>query len=54
MGLLRKSETGMPCQACGHPTTPADPAVHVEDSGARIHKSHTEDPSSGFYGTPVR
>jgi hypothetical protein len=54
MGLFSKNETGKPCQACGHPTTVEDPAVHVEDSGARIHESHTTDPKSGFYGAPIK
>lgn len=43
------NETGKPCQACGHPTTKDDPAVKTRD-GARVHKSHTTDPSSGLYG----
>ncbi|MEU0783505.1 hypothetical protein ABZ341_18265 [Streptomyces sp. NPDC006173] len=47
MPLIRKSETGRPCQACGHPTAAKDPAVFVD--GARIHESHTGDPKSGFY-----
>lgn len=49
MGLFRKDETGEPCQACGHPTTPQDPAVRTKDSNARIHKSHTTTPGNGFY-----
>lgn len=48
MSLL-KSETGKPCQACGHPTTKDDPAVKTRD-GYRVHKSHTTDPKSGLYG----
>jgi hypothetical protein len=47
-------ETSKHCQACGHPTTPDDPAVQVEDSGARIHESHTTDPRSGFYGARTK
>lgn len=43
------TETGKPCQACGHPTTPNDPATLATD-GARIHHSHTTDPRSGYYG----
>lgn len=56
MGLFSKNETGKPCQACGHKTTPQDPAVHTKDkdSGARIHKSHTTTPSSGFFGAKIK
>jgi len=54
MGLFSKNETGKPCQACGHETTQQDPAVRTKDSGARIHKSHTETPSSGFYGAKTK
>lgn len=51
---LFNSEIGKPCQACGHPTTREDPPVYVKDGGARIHKSHTTDPKSGFYGAPTK
>lgn len=54
MGLLSKNETGMPCQACGHETTPQDPAVRIKGGNARIHKSHTTTPSSGFFGAKTR
>jgi hypothetical protein len=37
------------CTACGHDGTPADPLVKSLD-GSRIHRSHTTDPRSGFYG----
>ncbi|NGN63151.1 hypothetical protein G5C51_04415 [Streptomyces sp. A7024] len=36
------------CVACGNQATEADPLVLVE--GAPIHKGHTTDPISGFYG----
>ncbi|MFF2100939.1 hypothetical protein [Streptomyces sp. NPDC058202] len=52
MRLPRKNETGKPCQACGHPTNPGDPAVYVD--GARIHKSHTTTPGNGFYGAKTK
>lgn len=54
MTLFRKNETGKPCQACGHPTTPQDPAVRTKNTGARIHKSHTTTPTSGFYGEKTK
>lgn len=54
MGLFSKSETGKPCQACGHETTQQDPAVRTKDSGARIHKSHTTTPGNGFYGEKTK
>lgn len=38
------------CAACGHDGTAADPLV-VDNEGWRIHRSHTEDPRSGMYGT---
>lgn len=50
MGLFSKNETGKPCQACGHETTPDDKAVRTRDGKARIHESHTTDPNSGLYG----
>jgi len=37
------------CTACGHDGTPGDPLVKSDD-GSRIHRSHTTDPRSGFYG----
>ncbi|OHV42167.1 hypothetical protein BBK14_11130 [Parafrankia soli] len=44
------------CGACGHPYTPADPAVSVCWDGYagmrgthRVHRSHTTDPASGYY-----
>jgi hypothetical protein len=52
MGLF-KSETSPVCQACGRPTTADDPAVTARD-GARIHKSHTTNPRSGYYGERSR
>jgi hypothetical protein len=36
------------CRACGHPATPTDPVIEAD--GAQIHRSHTTDPRSGFYG----
>jgi hypothetical protein len=48
------SETGKPCQACGHATTTQDPAVRTKDSGARIHKSHTTTPGNGFFGAKTK
>jgi hypothetical protein len=51
---LFSSEIGKPCQACGHPTTREDPPVRLKDGNARIHKSHTTDPKSGFYGAPTK
>ena len=50
---MTNDETGKPCQACGHPTTPNDPAVLATD-GVRIHHSHTTDPRSGYYSTPTQ
>ncbi|MEV7975403.1 hypothetical protein [Streptomyces sp. NPDC086519] len=37
------------CSADGHPSTDEDPLVTNLD-GFRIHRSHTTDPTSGFYG----
>lgn len=37
------------CSACGHSTSLRNPLV-LSDDGYRIHKSHTTDPSNGFYG----
>lgn len=54
MGLFSKNETGLPCQACGHPTTPEDPAVRTKDDNARIHKSHTTTPGNGFFGAAIK
>ena len=42
-------KTSKICQACGHSTTKADPAVKTRD-GFRVHRSHTTDPNSGLYG----
>jgi hypothetical protein len=53
MGLFSKNETGKPCQACGHPTTPQDPAVRTRE-GYRVHESHTTDLTSGLYGNRKR
>ncbi|MEU3282901.1 hypothetical protein [Streptomyces antibioticus] len=50
MAPFRKNETGKPCQACGHATTPDDPAVRTRDGKNRVHKSHTTNPDSGLYG----
>lgn len=36
------------CGACGHEGTTKNPLV-VADDGMRIHRSHTEDPRSGYY-----
>jgi hypothetical protein len=41
------------CPACGHPATKADPLVKVDDGG-RVHRTHTTDPRSGFYGAQAR
>ncbi|MEU7416728.1 hypothetical protein [Streptomyces antibioticus] len=54
MGLFSKNETGKPCQACGHETTPEDPAVRTKNGNARIHKSHTTTPGNGFYGEKTK
>ena len=54
MGLFSKNETGKSCQACGHETTPQDPAVRIKGDNARIHKSHTTTPSSGFFGAKTK
>ena len=51
---MTSNETGQPCQACGRPTTPNDPAVRTTTDGVRIHHSHTTDPRSGYYGTPTQ
>ncbi|MER6616301.1 hypothetical protein [Streptomyces xantholiticus] len=37
------------CAADGHPGTTEDPLVKDLD-GYRIHRSHTADPDSAFYG----
>lgn len=37
------------CCACGHEGTTSDPVVKTT-GGSRIHRSHTTDPRSGFYG----
>lgn len=36
------------CRACGHPATPTDPVIPGD--GTQIHRSHTTNPRSGFYG----
>lgn len=51
---LFKSEIGLPCRACGHPTTPQDPPVYLKDRNVRVHKSHVTDPKSGLYGEPTK
>lgn len=45
------------CGACGHPYTASDPSVSVAWDGYagmrgthRVHRSHTTDPRSGYYG----
>lgn len=38
------------CEACGHLESEGDPLVITTEDGARIHRSHTIDPESGFYG----
>lgn len=38
------------CAVDGRDGTEADPLV-VDIDGYRIHRSHTEDPTSGMYGT---
>lgn len=46
---IERDRKGMTsCAACGHEPTGADPLAVVD--GSRIHKSHTTDPGSGFYG----
>ncbi len=35
------------CSACGHDSAAADPLIL--DEGSRIHRSHTQNPNSGFY-----
>lgn len=37
------------CAACGHDGTSEDPLVVTTD-GSRVHRSHTTNPDSGFYG----
>jgi len=37
------------CTACGHAGTNTDPLI-VNSDGFRIHRTHTTDPRSGFYG----
>ncbi|MEV8033923.1 hypothetical protein [Streptomyces sp. NPDC086182] len=54
MALFSKDETGKPCQACGHETTPQDPAVRIKGDNARIHRSHTTTSSSGFFGAKTK
>ncbi|MEW2415314.1 hypothetical protein AB0953_16585 [Streptomyces sp. NPDC046866] len=54
MGLFSRNETGQPCQACGRPTTPEDPAVRLKNGGTRIHSSHVTDPASGLYREPIK
>ncbi|WP_229860047.1 hypothetical protein, partial [Streptomyces anandii] len=42
------------CQACGHPPFPTDPLVTTDDDDRyRIHRSHTQNPTDGFFGTPT-
>ncbi|MGW6708096.1 hypothetical protein ACWGDE_24830 [Streptomyces sp. NPDC054956] len=42
------------CQACGHPPFPTDPLLTTDDEDRyRIHRSHTQNPEDGFYGTPT-
>ncbi|MFD1277420.1 hypothetical protein [Streptomyces kaempferi] len=48
------SDIGKPCLACGHPITREDPAAYLKDGNVRIHKRHTTDQKSGFYGAPVK
>lgn len=46
------------CSACGNKATAADPLVLTggdpsdpwSSAGSRVHRSHTTDRSSGFYG----
>lgn len=37
------------CAACGHDFSPRNPEV-LSHNGFRIHRSHTTDPTDGFYG----
>lgn len=37
------------CAACGHEGKRTDPLTK-DDSGSRVHTSHTTDPRSGLYG----
>ncbi|PRX92019.1 hypothetical protein [Allonocardiopsis opalescens] len=37
------------CSACGHEESPKNPLVVTAD-GWRVHRSHTTDPTDGFYG----
>lgn len=41
------------CAACGHNGTNADPLVKATD-GFRIHRTHTTDRRSGYYGLSQR
>lgn len=46
------------CPVCGRELTDTDPLVKAEDPADTrrtwwIHRSHTVDPRSGFYGTQV-
>jgi hypothetical protein len=38
------------CIACGRLFLPEDPPFVLEDGEHRIHRSHTTDPQSGYYG----
>ncbi|MEU8764970.1 hypothetical protein ACWEP8_39815 [Streptomyces hydrogenans] len=41
------------CTACGRPALPSDQLVTTAAEGYRIHRSHTEDPKSGFHGAAL-
>ncbi|MEU8765035.1 hypothetical protein [Streptomyces sp. NPDC048659] len=40
------------CVACGHPARSTD-ALVVTDGGFQVHRSHTEDTTSGFHGATI-
>lgn len=49
----RNSDLANACPACGRDATDTDPLIPDID-GWRVHRSHTEDPNSGCYGTAQR
>lgn len=42
------AKTEKPCHACGYAPTALNPLVEAKD-GKKVHKSHINDPNSGYY-----
>ncbi len=42
------------CAACGHDSTANNPLVVDVTDGMRVHRSHFDDPRSGYYGEAFR